>query len=81
MADINQVVDQLYHVSKHVTDHLGFQAVVIVIAPDGAFQIRGGPLDTNVIVGVLTRAATHLTMGFPGPAPAAVQVVDGELVS
>lgn len=61
MQNIRETADNIYGLANQLASEQGANAIVIVIAPDGAYQLRSGPLDINVMVGVLMRSV-HVVM-------------------
>lgn len=60
MSDIGDLAMQIYTYGSELAADSGM-VLVIVVAPDGAYQMRCSALNVNQAVGVLTRSAIALS--------------------
>lgn len=59
---IEEIAEEVHRIAQEVGSGHDMAVATLVVAPDGAFQIRAPGMNVNVIVGVLMRAATLLTV-------------------
>jgi len=70
---ISRVADEASNAAIERAAYFGHGCFVIIIAPNGQYQMRSTTLDTNVLLGVLTRAIAVIAQPTPETAPAALQ--------
>lgn len=76
-TELQKTADEVYARGDVLARARGAQSMVIVVAEDGAFQMRSGNMNVNVAVGVLSRAMVLLVVGFKDAVPSGEVLKEG----